>query len=44
MNGCYCCCEIVKLKESNCSESHPLQVEMSTIALLNNLLRHRTAF
>ena len=31
-------CEIVKLTESDCSKSDPLQVEMSTIALLKNFL------
>ena len=31
------CCEIVKLTDSNCSESHPLAVETPTIALRKNL-------
>ena len=38
MSKCNSCCEIVKLTESNCSEKAPLKVQMSTIALLKNLL------
>ena len=47
MRDCNYCCEIVKLTESNFRKSR-LQVEMSGIALLKNLLyltiRHRTVF
>ena len=38
MNNYNYCWEIVKLTESNCSESHALQLEAPTIALRKNLI------
>ena len=38
MNNCNYCCEIVKLQKVTVQKKSPLQVEMSTIALLKNLL------